>query len=140
MSSTKAPEKLHKKLHDPHKREIGHRVDRSPCLAIGESLWSDNSLDHGKPPLRINRENLHDLQPGTSITVPSNWRNSVVQNSLDHGNLPLYHTRRNVQKASWTDAALYPLSNQRVLNTEIIPEVISQKIHTSYSSGDAPNK
>ena len=75
-----------------------HRVDE---MGVNESLWSDNSLDHGKPPLRINREeNLHDLQPGTSITLRSNWRNSVVHKSLDHGNLPLYHTRRNVQKAS----------------------------------------
>ena len=35
---------------------------------------------------------------------------------------------------------MYPLSNQRVLNTEIIPEVISQKIRIMYSSGDTTNK
>ena len=35
---------------------------------------------------------------------------------------------------------MYPLSNQRVPNTEIILEVISQKIQIVYSSGDTTNK
>ena len=85
-----------------HKRTAGpaQKGNRPPCRRTGERRWSDNSLDHGKPPLRINRENLHDLQPGTSITLRSNRRNWVVHNSLDLGNLPLYPTWRNVQEDS----------------------------------------
>ena len=126
--STTAPENL------PRPAQQGNRP---PCRRTGESLWSDNSLDHGKPPLRINREeNLHDLQPGTSITLRSNWRNSVVHKCGPWESASVPHQEKRPKKPRRLTPNMYPLSNQRVLITERIPEVFSQKIHILYSSGE----
>ena len=44
------------------------------------------------------------------------------------------------QKVGSMTPYMYPLSNQRALYAEIIPEAISQKIQIMSSSGDATNK